>query len=400
MLELQVEVSVDQDCASWFTCLPPMTKQHVRTNVNKMVTLLINSLYDNQTCSEKSEATVTEGDQTNTLQKFCGMIIDQMTYSRQIENEDLTKLKADIEVECQKTLQTQYQERLVKLQAQIEVLQSQVDAQVKDAILKRIDTVENELRHRVEEKERALSDMQKGQLEEWRHVHANVVEMESRWEKFCGTKNVGSSSKGKTAELLYEDLLRDLFPKYELYRVAHVSHSGDFHLMYAATQFLRRYGIVIELKNYTQTVPSPQIQKFHNDVTAIHKFEHMQGVEVMHGILISIDSGIAGKDLMQVEIIKDKHVLIYLPKHLCDSVTLLCAVKVIAHLHKFLITSNRDSGNAMVRIDEEKKAQLLKYLNDMLRDQSLLRQSLQASLKLCDDKYITNIMRLISDCST
>lgn len=398
MIEVQLELNVDQNCASWFTCLSSDTKHIIKSNLNQMATIFLSTLCQSNTLPTNDEKDTSQ--QASVLQQFCGVIIDHMTHTKQSCDEETMRYKAQIEEQCEKDVRAQYQEALIGLKAQNDILKNQTSAQVNDAIMHRIETVENDLRRKLEEKERALSELQKGQVEEWRNVHANVVEMETRWEKFCGTKNVGSSSKGKTAELIYHDLLADLFPKCELYRVAQVSHSGDFHLMHAATPYMRRYGIVVELKNYTQTVPSPQIQKFHHDVTAIHRFEHMQGVEVMHGILISIDSGIAGKDTMQVEIIKDKHILVYLPRHLCDTVTLSCAVKVISHIHKYLSTVSRDNGIVMVRIDEEKKTQLMKHLNDMLRDQSTLRQNLQASLKLVDDKYITNIMRLISECST
>ena len=107
-----------------------------------------------------------------------------------------------------------------------------------------------------------------------------------------------SSKKGKEGEMRMLDLLNELFPQAEITETHHTTANGDFRIVIHGIQ------ILYENKNFQNNVPKRDIEKFKRDVDLS---------DCDCGIMCSENSGIAGKNDLDMEIIgKSEKPTIYL----------------------------------------------------------------------------------------
>jgi hypothetical protein len=114
-------------------------------------------------------------------------------------------------------------------------------------------------------------------------LQANFTQFKEQFFKMTTT----SQSKGKGAEVIFEELLKRAFGSSSLDEEfslqnfgSQEGHKGDIHMHW------RKSLVMWEVKNYTRIVDSKEIQKFHQDMST--------NPEISVGILVSMCSGIQG----------------------------------------------------------------------------------------------------------
>ncbi len=118
------------------------------------------------------------------------------------------------------------------------------------------------------------------------------VSVLEEFKKLCLQKTaVGSSEKGRRLEDLTEDTLSDLFPDAVILRTTGIAHSGDFQLQFGSDK------VLLECKNYSQTVNQAEIDKFISD---------LMGSSASVGLMVSLGSSIRGKRRVDVHRQKNK----------------------------------------------------------------------------------------------
>lgn len=108
-------------------------------------------------------------------------------------------------------------------------------------------------------------------------------------------KSKTSSIKGKIAENFLEETIRYIYPNYTLDVTAQTGHEADMQLYSPASP-----KILIESKNYSNTVPSKEITKFKNDLIRVNS---------NYGVFFSFNSKITSKDNMEIEKFDNKIIL-------------------------------------------------------------------------------------------
>lgn len=91
---------------------------------------------------------------------------------------------------------------------------------------------------------------------------------------------------GKRGESEFENIVDEFLPSdYKLQNVAKTGKCGDFILSWCSHKTNRIYRILIELKNYRNTVPNKEVEKFYRDLRLN---------QVDCGLLLSLNSKIIG----------------------------------------------------------------------------------------------------------
>ena len=92
--------------------------------------------------------------------------------------------------------------------------------------------------------------------------------------------------KGKAGENKFESIFEKHMPSdYELSNVAKKGKAGDFIVKWTSPKTNKLYKVLIDVKNYKNTVPSLEVDKFHRDVN----LNNVNG-----GLLLSLNSRIVG----------------------------------------------------------------------------------------------------------
>ena len=123
-----------------------------------------------------------------------------------------------------------------------------------------------------------------------------------------------SSVKGRVMEDKLFVLLSSALPQYEVQLCRDTAHTMDIRLTAATGQ-----KILIDVKNYSHNVGSREIRKFHQDVVTNN----------CSGILLSVNTGIAAKAHMQLDVIANHHPVVYLHSVGGDMDVVVAAVNVL-----------------------------------------------------------------------
>ncbi len=222
--------------------------------------------------------------------------------------------------------------------------------------------------------------------------------------------------KGNEAENNYENTLNVLFPTCEVRRVSSEAHACDIEMFLdnqkstenntlnennnsintannnnvaASNAASSADSILFEIKNYKNNVPKHQVDKFHNDLLRKQK----------HGIMISVESGIASKKSFQFDFlsasaaiaaggnganrsnekvtvngvteggnevnkvkVNRQFIALYLPKHQHNQDSLVIAVNLITFLSEWIACNEKLETERMQK--EAKEKMLLEGDND------------------------------------
>lgn len=106
-----------------------------------------------------------------------------------------------------------------------------------------------------------------------------IDELSSVITKLTGISNT-SNKKGELSEKIVEQIFQTKFPGLTYEQTRHVAHSGDGRL-----HFPENFDVLVEIKNYSNTVNPDEVEKFCND---------MKFTNLTFGIFISIQTPIRG----------------------------------------------------------------------------------------------------------
>jgi hypothetical protein len=171
-------------------------------------------------------------------------------------------------------------------------------------------------------------------------------------EKITG-KSHTSSTKGKIAEHFLEETLSELYPEDRVVTTALSAHEADIQLYSDEHQT-----ILIESKNYSNTIPTKEVEKFKTD---------LDRTNIQYGIFYSFNSSITGKHKFQVENYKDKWIL-YCPNIQFDQNIIALSVLFIRKIAKINKATNQ--------IDRNIISQKINEIVYILKDLDLLYENL------------------------
>jgi len=141
------------------------------------------------------------------------------------------------------------------------------------------------------------------------------------------------ASKGKFTEQYFEKIFIEYFPQYEIINTSKESNKGDF-IIYKKN----KQPILIDIKYRESNIPSSEIDKFTRDVL----------INDMHGILISMTSGICNKECIDMSII-NKRVIIYLSN--CQDMNILKYIIHLINIYNDILRYNDNDNNIIITQD-------------------------------------------------
>lgn len=186
------------------------------------------------------------------------------------------------------------------------------------------------------------------------------------------TKSTTVVNKGKVGEAFVEEAISSHFKNLVCNNVAGTAHKGD--LLIEADG----YNIIVECKNYSNTVPLKEVKKLHNDMVKNN---------VKYGIMVSLNSKIVGKKQFDIEKISpdgDMYVL-YCSNVGDDECSIVWSIMIIQAFHKILSNSIKS-----------KKVNKLAKFSDMIHN----LQELLSDIDKCSDgwdKFCIKIQKTIKD---
>ena len=157
-----------------------------------------------------------------------------------------------------------------------------------------------------------------------------------------------SAFKGQIFENIIEQTLHNNFPHYTYDNTGKVNHCGDGYLTSPTGM-----KAVVEMKNYSTTVGSAQINKLKYD---------MQNTGIKNALLLSAYTGIQGKKLLDIETFLhegSKYNIVHVSKYMENEYKIQIAITILEHLYE---KSN------LVYIEEE-----LIGLNELIDSMSKLK---------------------------
>lgn len=148
--------------------------------------------------------------------------------------------------------------------------------------------------------------------------------------KLFGVSN-SSNKKGEISENLIYNYFKEKYKNYSYEIKRHISHNADGELITPSN-----LKTLVEIKNYTNTVNKDEIDKFKYDL----KYTNNN-----YGIFISLQSGIAGKNIIDYECINENnktYQIIYISKLIEDITKLDYGILLLESLFKINKKENID----------------------------------------------------------
>ena len=139
--------------------------------------------------------------------------------------------------------------------------------------------------------------------------------------------NSGNSSKsGKLCEIIMGELFKKSFPGIEYEDTAGIDRNGDAIINYKGNK------IMIDYKNYTQVIPTTEVEKLIRDL----KFR-----DIPMGIIYSTQTKVSKKDIIDFEVTEGK-LLVFMCGEGLSQNGLIMAIKFIVHLYESNVVSISD----------------------------------------------------------
>jgi hypothetical protein len=183
--------------------------------------------------------------------------------------------------------------------------------------------------------------------------------------------------KGIVTERKFELLLEQALPGFIIDKVPSMNQRGRMDLNIKKQN---KPDILIDLKDYSNTVPLTEILKFENDII----------VSSNHGILVSPYSNISGKINFQLSIINGK-IAIYLSNIGLDASDIVKSIQVIHFLHDFL--SEKEDGIHLSKA-------MIDVVNNTINENAVRISNIKTHLTLaigeCNNIMFDTIKNLLS----
>ena len=190
-----------------------------------------------------------------------------------------------------------------------------------------------------------------------------------------------STYKGSQSEEMLSTVLEELFPTSEIIRSSTIPKSGDLIL-----KRINASPILIENKDYTNSVPYDEITKFHRDI------EHNN---YCNGLFISESSIISGKHNFQIDF-HNNGILIYIHKCDYDPIKINIAIQIIDSLSiKMNLFKNNNISLTKEMINEFNE-DYQQFIEDKMRNIVLLREYYNKQLDQLNDMKLPSIEKFLS----
>lgn len=183
-----------------------------------------------------------------------------------------------------------------------------------------------------------------------------------------------SVSKGFYGEKYVEDLLRQYFPNYTVINNTHNPHKSDFEI-----QNVEGNKFMIEVKNYTNNVPTTEVNKFLND---------LEQSDIQVGILLSLNSGIVKKKRFEIDNSLSGKKIIYLPNIKEDYNLIIMAILMSESLLKSDLQTKCTINHENLNIIFEELTQFNKHYVNIIEN---VKKSKHTMDKILQD-MMTNLI--------
>ena len=205
-------------------------------------------------------------------------------------------------------------------------------------------------------------------------VRGPLQKVERYVDRFDGSN---SSVKGRAVEDKFLELLQGALPRCELTMTRSTAHAMDISVTGDD-----RAPVLIDVKSYAKNVPSDEVKKFHDDMRTNGR----------HGVLVSVDSGVACKEDMQFDVLDNALVAVYVHDAKDDAAKVARALTVVHYVDGVL---RRHGGG--LHLDEGTRDEITRRLDALGRRMDLLRANHEQATKLLQDFEVDSILQLLSD---
>lgn len=169
------------------------------------------------------------------------------------------------------------------------------------------------------------------------------------------TKLLTPVVKGGVSEDIVEKIFNNLSSQCAIEKTAHISHKGDFII---------DGKIMLDVKNYSQTVPQKETNKLVND---------LKRNDMDYGMLISINSSISGSNNLPTMVSIDRKKILLIPSMSFDINTLFIGILFINYIHEMETQKNNDNETAFLEVLDE--------MNDIISHNKSQRSKIDLILK-------------------
>jgi hypothetical protein len=206
-----------------------------------------------------------------------------------------------------------------------------------------------------------------------------------RFDKLCCQIDVltgvtsKSALKGKMGEELISRSLKAVFPEIDIKDMSKKDHECDFHLTLGSTK------ILLEVKTYTNSVPSSQIEKLYQDI-------NFTGFKF--AIMASTTSNIVKRKEFDWEIYQDS-IIVYISNTGLTGIGIVCAIQFILAINELKGTKNETP----IRLDNFELDHFANELGDHI-DNLLQHLTRYSKLRYNIGKFETTVSNGLRDMYT
>ena len=191
---------------------------------------------------------------------------------------------------------------------------------------------------------------------------------------------------GLYGEMQFQDIIQQNMPSdYKLVNTAKIGKCGDFIITYESCKTNKTYSIIIDVKNYKNTVPSKEIDKFYRDIKLNYS--------IHGGILLSLNSKITGIskiiDFNKYATNNGNIPIIFIKSNANEVICEM--IKLIFHMIEI------KDVNRNTILDEEEVIKTINDLNDDIQLITKCRDNLHNS-KMDIEKSLNSIMFNLMQC--
>lgn len=190
-----------------------------------------------------------------------------------------------------------------------------------------------------------------------------------------------SSVKGSATETKFQILLENAFPTHTIETVPSKKQKGRMDLSLVKDNYPT---ILLDLKDYSTTVPKTEVDKFEQDILLSNN----------HGILISPFSNISGKINFQISLINNK-IGIYISKCNLDVTDIEHAVRIIYDLDKTLLKGMEQSHSTGHTINLQQMEQINTLILENVEKMKKLKSHLSLALQQCDVTMFDSLKQML-----
>jgi len=187
--------------------------------------------------------------------------------------------------------------------------------------------------------------------------------------------------KGAQSEEMLSSVLEENYPNAEVINSSTLPKSGDF--------ILKRNNlstILIENKNYTNSVPYDEITKFHRDI------EHN---DFCNGIFISQSSTISGKQNFQIDF-HNNAILLYIHKCDYDPIKINTAIQIIDSIYAKINLFKNNNISLTQEMINEFNEDYQQFLEDKTRNITILKEYYNKQLEQLNEIKLPSIEKFLS----